>query len=112
MGCVGRPESGGDRPGGGRGTGRSRAGGRRPTGDRREAGADGGLDVDLDPGWVGRVRGKLAAWYEGSRRELPWRADRDPYRILVSEVMLVQTTVAAVVPYFERFLRRFPTPEA
>ncbi len=41
-------------------------------------------------------------------RTLPWRADRDPYRILVSELMLVQTTVTAVIPYFERFLRRFP----
>ncbi len=39
---------------------------------------------------------------------MPWRADRDAYRILVSEFMLVQTTVAAVIPYFERFLRRFP----
>jgi A/G-specific adenine glycosylase len=43
---------------------------------------------------------------------LPWRTDRDPYRILVSETMLVQTTVAAVVPYFERFLARFPTLQA
>jgi A/G-specific adenine glycosylase len=50
----------------------------------------------------------LTSWYEDERRNLPWRVDRDPYRILVSELMLVQTTVAAVVPYFERFLRRFP----
>jgi A/G-specific adenine glycosylase len=61
---------------------------------------------------VARVRGHLTGWYERSRRDLPWRADRDPYRILVSEMMLVQTTVAAVVPYFERFLRRFPTVRA
>src|SRR5262249_21923889 len=71
-----------------------------------------GVGVDLDPAWVGRVRERLTDWYAGARRELPWRADRDPYRILVSEMMLVQTTVAAVVPYFERFLRRFPTVEA
>ena len=45
-------------------------------------------------------------------RDLPWRANRDPYRILVSEMMLVQTTVTAVIPYFERFLRRFPDPGA
>lgn len=64
---------------------------------------------DLDPGWVERVRNALTAWYEGSHRDLPWRSDRDPYRILVSETMLVQTTVAAVVPYFARFLARFPT---
>ncbi len=55
------------------------------------------------------IREKLAAWYAEARRDLPWRADRDPYRILVSETMLVQTTVAAVIPYFERFLTRFPT---
>ena len=67
---------------------------------------------DLDPAWVSRIRDCLAAWYEGSRRELPWRVDRDPYRVLVSEMMLVQTTVAAVIPYFERFLRRFPSLEA
>ena len=50
----------------------------------------------------------MTAWYEEARRDLPWRVDGDPYRILVSEMMLVQTTVAAVVPYFERFLGRFP----
>ncbi len=54
------------------------------------------------------VRQRLAEWYQGARRPLPWRADRDPYRILVSELMLVQTTVTAVIPYFEKFLRRFP----
>ena len=58
---------------------------------------------------MGAVRAKLVAWYESARRDLPWRADRDPYRVLVSETMLVQTTVAAVVPYFARFLARFPT---
>jgi A/G-specific adenine glycosylase len=70
--------------------------------DREEA-------PDESPAWVARVRDELAGWYERGHRRLPWRADRDPYRILVSELMLVQTTVAAVVPYFERFLARFPT---
>jgi A/G-specific adenine glycosylase len=56
-----------------------------------------------------RVRRRLASWFDKARRDLPWRRDRDPYRIWVSEVMLQQTTVAAVVPYFERFLRAFPT---
>jgi len=51
----------------------------------------------------------LLAWFDRHRRDLPWRRDRDPYRIWVSEVMLQQTTVAAVVPYFERFLAAFPT---
>src|SRR5262249_36962302 len=48
-------------------------------------------------------------WFTTARRDLPWRRDRDAYRIWVSEVMLQQTTVAAVIPYFERFLIRFPT---
>jgi len=67
---------------------------------------------DLDPQWVARIREHLARWYEAEHRPLPWREDRDPYRILVSEMMLVQTTVAAVIPYFHRFLERFPTVEA
>jgi A/G-specific adenine glycosylase len=67
---------------------------------------------DLDPEWVSRVRRRLADWYEHAQRPLPWRADRDPYRVLVSEMMLVQTTVTAVIPYFERFLDRFPTVRA
>ena len=55
----------------------------------------------LDPEWVGRVRRALVAWYEGAGiGKLPWREDRDPYRILVSEMMLVQTTVTAVDPLF------------
>ena len=64
---------------------------------------------DLDPSWQDRVRRKLVEWYDRGHRDLPWRRSRDPYRILVSEMMLVQTTVAAVVPYFERFLQQFPT---
>src|SRR6185312_11196295 len=67
---------------------------------------------DADPEWVGRIRLRLVDWYEGAGRKLPWREDRDPYRILVSEMMLVQTTVTAVVPFFARFLARFPTVSA
>jgi A/G-specific adenine glycosylase len=51
----------------------------------------------------------LAAWYARNARPLPWRKTADPYRIWISEIMLQQTTVTAVVPYFERFLERFPT---
>jgi len=58
------------------------------------------------------IRARLLAWFDANRRDLPWRADRDAYRVWVSEVMLQQTTVAAVVPYFERFLREFPTLQA
>jgi A/G-specific adenine glycosylase len=64
---------------------------------------------DLDQEWVARVRTRLADWFGGAGRKLPWREDHDPYRILVSEMMLVQTTVTAVVPFFARFLERFPT---
>jgi A/G-specific adenine glycosylase len=54
----------------------------------------------------------LLPWFDAHHRSLPWRASRDPYRIWVSEVMLQQTTVAAVVPYFTRFLTAFPTVHA
>ena len=50
-------------------------------------------------------------WYERNRRDLPWRRTKDPYAILVSEVMLQQTRVAAVIPYYKRFLERFPRAE-
>lgn len=55
---------------------------------------------------------RLLAWYDAVRRDLPWRRTRDPYRILVAEVMLQQTQVATVAPRYERFLERFPSCEA
>jgi A/G-specific adenine glycosylase len=54
----------------------------------------------------------LLEWYTANRRPLPWRATRDPYALLVSEVMLQQTQAARVIPYYEAFLARFPTPLA
>ena len=54
----------------------------------------------------------LLTWYEANRRELPWRSNPEPYRVWVSEIMLQQTRVETVIPYFERFLDRFPTPAA
>jgi A/G-specific adenine glycosylase len=51
---------------------------------------------------------RLLSWYRAHRRDLPWRRTRDPYRIWVSEVMLQQTTVRAVLPYYEKWLERFP----
>jgi A/G-specific adenine glycosylase len=51
----------------------------------------------------------LREWFDDRRRDLPWRRDSDPYRVLVSEVMLQQTRVEAVVPYYERWMTRFPT---
>jgi len=58
------------------------------------------------------MRRRLLAWYEENRRDLPWRRTRDPYRIWISEIMLQQTRVAAVIPYYERFLERFPNVAA
>lgn len=54
----------------------------------------------------------LLDWYARLRRDLPWRHTSDPYGIWVSEIMLQQTRVAAVIPYYERFLSRFPTIES
>ncbi len=56
-----------------------------------------------------RLPRRLLRWFAAHRRDLPWRRDRDPYRIWVSEVMLQQTQATTVVPYFERFLQAFPT---
>ena len=58
------------------------------------------------------VRRQLLRWYDRNRRDLPWRRTQDPYRIWVSEVMLQQTRVQAVIPYYERFLQEFPDMRA
>ncbi|HEX4141300.1 MAG TPA: A/G-specific adenine glycosylase [Candidatus Methylacidiphilales bacterium] len=55
------------------------------------------------------LRRKLAAWYATAARDLPWRRTRDPYAIALSEVMLQQTQVATVIPYYQRWLKIFPT---
>ena len=57
---------------------------------------------------VPRLRRSLLGWYRREARDLPWRRTRDPYAVWISEVMLQQTTVATVIPYYERFLSRFP----
>lgn len=68
---------------------------------------------DLPPSaWFKRVRKKLLNWYDAPARDLPWRGSHDPYAIWVSEIMLQQTTVAAVRPRFLTFLKRFPTVKA
>ena len=54
-------------------------------------------------------RRRILSWYTRSGRDLPWRDTRDPYRVLVSEVMLQQTQVSRVLPAYRRFLQRFPT---
>lgn len=64
------------------------------------------MDLPLDPSEVAH---QLLGWYGREGRDLPWRQTRDPYRIWLSEIMLQQTTVVAVIPYYERFLTAFPT---
>ena len=54
----------------------------------------------------------LLAWYRRHRRSLPWRESPEPYRVWISEIMLQQTQVATVLPYFDRFITRFPTVDA
>lgn len=70
------------------------------------------LDLVGTPVRVLSIRSRLLAWYDRHRRELPWRRDRDAYRVLVSELMLQQTRVDVVVPYFERWMALFPTIDA
>lgn len=55
------------------------------------------------------IQDKLIKWYKENKRDLPFRNTDDPYKIWISEIMLQQTTVAAVIPYYERFINRFPT---
>src|SRR6185436_12469787 len=61
---------------------------------------------------IEELRGSLMRWFADSARDLPWRRTRDPYHILVAEVMLQQTQVDRVLPKYEAFLRQFPTLEA
>ncbi|MDO3378125.1 A/G-specific adenine glycosylase [Geoalkalibacter halelectricus] len=76
-------------------------------GDRAAAGSkkSAASSLPFDPTQPAR---RLLAWYGAAGRDLPWRRTRDPYRIWLSEVMLQQTTVEAVVPYYERFLQALP----
>jgi len=61
---------------------------------------------------VSHISDLLIEWYKRGHRELPWRRTTDPYRIWISEIMLQQTRAQAVIPYYERFLARFPTVES
>jgi A/G-specific adenine glycosylase len=76
------------------------------TGRRRsQAGARGAIDAAR----ARRFGTRLRAWFRANGRDLPWRRTRDPYRVLVSELMLQQTQVSRVVPRYEAFLTTFPT---
>ncbi len=65
-----------------------------------------------DSRWRQAFRRRLRRWYRRAARDLPWRRTRDPYAVWVSEIMLQQTQVATVIPYFGRFLDAFPTVAA
>ena len=58
---------------------------------------------------IASFREKLLGWYDSNKRDLPWRRTQDPYKIWISEIMLQQTRVDTVIPYYERFLDWFPT---
>src|SRR4030081_3016103 len=68
----------------------------------------GTLGIDTPTG-NRRFRRRLLSWYDRVQRDLPWRESRDPYRAWLSEIMLQQTRVAAVVEHYKRFLKDFPT---
>jgi A/G-specific adenine glycosylase len=61
---------------------------------------------------LNEFREQLLGWFREFQRDLPWRRTRDPYRIWLSEIMLQQTRVAAVIPYYQRFLEHFPDVHA
>ncbi|RMG95930.1 MAG: A/G-specific adenine glycosylase [Chloroflexi bacterium] len=61
---------------------------------------------------MNEIAAKLLAWWDADHADLPWRRTRDPYAIWVAEVMLQQTQISTVIPYFERWMARFPTVEA
>ena len=68
--------------------------------------------LPFDSAWLRNFRRKLRAWYDRHARELPWRGTRDPYAVWLSEIMLQQTQVETVKPYFQRFLAALPTIRA
>lgn len=89
---------------------------------RATTGEKSGFEVDLSDGSLflvavtkpavsrnATLRRRLYAWFKDQGRDLPWRRTKDAYAIMVSEFMLQQTTVTAVIPYFERWMRTFPT---
>lgn len=71
-----------------------------------------GAKATRRPRYAGAYRDAIVSWYRLAARDLPWRRDPTPYRVWVSEVMLQQTRVETVIPYYSRFLQRFPTIEA
>jgi A/G-specific adenine glycosylase len=70
------------------------------------------MSSDLSQAQTRKLRRASLAWYDAHRRDLPWRQDTDPYRVWVSEIMLQQTRVAAVLEHYARFMKRFPNVTA
>ena len=65
--------------------------------------------MNWPPEKVAAFQKALLNWYDQHARQLPWREDHDPYHVMVSELMLQQTQVQTVIPYYERFMNQFPT---
>lgn len=70
------------------------------------------IDTLIDSSQIEAFRSALLAWYETHQRDMPWRGSPDPYAVWISEIMLQQTRVDQVRPYYDRFMKRFPTVEA
>ncbi len=71
-----------------------------------------GRTPEIGPVQRGRIQEAVISWFENNARDLPWRRTRDPWHVLVSEVMLQQIQVRRAIPFYERFLARFPTVES
>ncbi|SDR09145.1 A/G-specific DNA-adenine glycosylase [Virgibacillus subterraneus] len=67
------------------------------------------IDKTLQNFDIFKFQANLINWYHANKRDLPWRKDQDPYKVWVSEIMLQQTKVDTVIPYFQRFITKYPT---
>jgi len=65
--------------------------------------------LKISPSIKGKIQKNLLSWYQREHRDLPWRRTKDPYAIWVSEIMLQQTQVDTVIPYYEKWMKLFPT---
>lgn len=70
------------------------------------------MQQQIPPAAIAKIQRQLLAWFRAHKRDLPWRRSKNPYRIWIAEIMLQQTRIAAVLPYYQRFLRRFPRVES
>ncbi len=68
--------------------------------------------LTIDPAVIASLQNDLLSWWDADHADLPWRRSKDPYQIWVSEIMLQQTQIATVIPYFERWMQQLPTVQA